>query len=50
MKDSIVEKLVAVLSKPIVTEAEVVYTLIEIRKLMDRCGVSRDDQTNLVFL
>jgi hypothetical protein len=49
MKDALVDKLTAKLSKPITTEADVVYVLVEIRKLLARCNVSRDDLKPIWF-
>jgi hypothetical protein len=36
MKDAIIHKLILALTKPVITEAEAVYVLVELRKLLDR--------------
>jgi len=49
MKDALAEKLTAKLSRPITTEADVVYVLVEIRKLLDRCEVPRSELKPIWF-
>jgi hypothetical protein len=49
MKDELKRKLNQALAHPIVTEERVVYTLVEIRKLMDRNNLDRDDHKPIWF-
>jgi len=50
MKDELKNKLNEVLGKPIVTEEGVVYTLVEVRKLLDQCGIKRDNLKPIWFI
>lgn len=50
MKDALKSKLNEVLGKPILTEERVVYTLVQVRKLLDRCGIKSDNLKPIRFV
>lgn len=49
MKDELINKLNRVLAKPVSTEEQVVYALVETRKLLERCKVRRRDLKPIWF-